>query len=68
MKLARKKLGVKEEDKIPFIEKAGKIEMLNSSMAALKEAQRAFRGAAREAGVKNKDDVIKMVRDMRRES
>jgi len=64
----RKRLGVKEGDKILFIEKAGKIEMMNSSMFALKEAQRAFRGAAKKAGLKNEDDVTKMIKDMRRES
>ncbi|HUM44615.1 MAG TPA: AbrB/MazE/SpoVT family DNA-binding domain-containing protein, partial [Fervidobacterium sp.] len=38
----RRKLGVKEGDKILFIEEAGKVYILNASMEALKEAQAAF--------------------------
>lgn len=34
----RRKLGVKEGDKVLFVEEAGRIYILNSSMVALKEA------------------------------
>jgi AbrB family looped-hinge helix DNA binding protein len=43
----RRKLGVKEGDKVLFVEEAGKIYILNSSMEAIKEAQAAFAGEAK---------------------
>ena len=42
----RKKLGVKEGDKILFIEEEGRVIMMNSSMDALRKAQAAFAGEA----------------------
>jgi len=62
----RRKLGVKEGDKVLFIEENGKIYILNSSMEALKEAQAAFSGEAERTGLKNEDDVVAMMKDFRR--
>ena len=42
----RKKLGIKNGDKILFVEESGRIYMMNSSMDALLEAQKAFAGEA----------------------
>jgi antitoxin PrlF len=63
----RRKLGVKEGDKVLFVEEAGKIFIINSSMEAIKEAQAAFDGEAERAGLKNEDDVVAMMKDFRRE-
>ncbi len=63
----RRKLGVKEGDKVLFVEEAGKIYILNSSMEALKEAQAAFAGEAERVGLKDEDDVAAMMKDFRRE-
>ena len=63
----RRKLGVKEGDKVLFVEEAGRIYILNSSMEALKEAQTAFAGEAERAGLKNEDDVVAMMKEFRRE-
>ena len=63
----RRKLGVKDGDKVLFVEEAGKIYILNSSMEALKEAQAAFTGEAKRAGLKDEDDVVAMMKDFRRE-
>jgi len=63
----RRKLGVKEGGKVLFVEEAGKIYILNSSMEALKEAQTAFAGEAERAGLKDEDDVVAMMKDLRRE-
>ncbi len=63
----RRKLGVKEGDKVLFVEEAGRIYILNSSMEALKEAQAAFAGEAERAGLRNEDDVVAMVKELRRE-
>ena len=54
----RKKLGIKNGDKVLFIEDAGRIYMMNSSMEALREAQIAFKGEAERLGLKNDDDVM----------
>lgn len=64
----RKKLGIKNGDKILFIEESGRIYMMNSSMDALREAQRAFVGEAEKNGLKNDDDVMAMIKELREES
>lgn len=62
----RRKLGVREGDKLLFVEEAGRVYILNSSMEALKEAQAAFAGEAERAGLKNGDDVVAMMKEFRR--
>lgn len=64
----RKKLGIKNGDKILFMEDSGRIYMMNSTMDALKEAQRAFAGEADRVGLKNDDDVMAMIKELRKES
>ncbi len=64
----RKKLGIKNGDKILFVEEAGKIYMLNSSMDALREAQRAFAGEAERLGLRDDNDVMEMIKEIREES
>ena len=64
----RKKLGVKNGDKILFVEEAGKIYILNSSIDALREAQRAFAGEAEKLGLHDDNDVMEMVKELREES
>lgn len=63
----RRKLGVKEGDKVLFLEDQGRIVVVNSSMEALKKAQLAFAGEAERAGLKNEDDVADMVAELRKE-
>lgn len=63
----RKKLGIKDGDKVLFVEESGRIYMMNSSMDALREAQRAFTGEAERLGLKN-DDVMEMIKELREES
>lgn len=41
--------------------------MINSSMEALKEAQAAFSGEAERLDLKNDDDVMAMIKDLREE-
>lgn len=64
----RKKLGIKSGDKILFVEESGRIYMMNSSMDALREAQRAFAGEAERLGLKDDDDVMAMIKEFREES
>lgn len=46
----RKKLSIKEGDKVVFLEENGKIIMENSSMLALREVQDTFKGEAESLG------------------
>ena len=62
----RRKLGVKEGDKILFVEEAGKVYILNASMEALRKAQAAFAGEAQRVGLKDENDVITMIKELRR--
>ena len=63
----RNKLGIKEGDKVLFVEEGNRIFMVNSTLMALKEAQDAFQGEAERVGLKDEQDVVDMVRQMRRE-
>jgi len=63
----RRKLGVKDGDKVVFIEDNGRIIMENSVMIALKDVQNAFRGEAERVGLKNDDDVVALIKDIRKE-
>ena len=63
----RRKLGVKEGDKILFIEEAGKVYILNASMEALKEAQAAFAEEAERVGLKDEDDIVAMIKQLQQE-
>jgi len=63
----RKLLGVKDGDKVVFMEDNGRIIIENAAMIALKNAQRDFEGEAERLGLKNEKDVVKMVKEVRRE-
>lgn len=64
----RKKLGIREGDKVLFIEEGNKIVIMNSTLMALKEAQEAFRGEAERVGLKDEQDVVDMIRELRKEN
>lgn len=61
----RKKLGVRDGDKVIFMEDRGHIFMENASMVTLREAQRAFAGEAERAGLKTEGDVVALVKEVR---
>ena len=63
----RRKLRIKEGSKVLFIEDAGRIYIANSSMEALREAQEAFRGAAERVGLQSEEDVVDMIKEIRKE-
>lgn len=63
----RKKLNIREGDKVLFAEQNGSITIVNASMYALKEAQAAFEGEAEKAGFKNEQDVVDYIAELRRE-
>ena len=63
----RRKLGVKTGDKVLFIEDGDKVVINNATLAALKEAQKAFEGEAERAGINNEEDIARMIKEIRRE-
>lgn len=63
----RKKLGVKDGDKVVFLEENGRIVVANSAMVALKSAQDAFAEEAQRQNLETEQDVVDMVKDVRRE-
>jgi len=63
----RRQLGIKEGDKVLFVNNGKNIIITNAAMAAFAELQEAFAGEAERLGLKNEDDVVTMVKDVRRE-
>jgi AbrB family looped-hinge helix DNA binding protein len=62
----RKKLRLKEGDKLLFIERPnGEVLIGNASATALTMAQQAFKGAADDFGVADDDDVQRLVSEVR---
>ena len=64
----RKKLGVRDGDKVVFVEESGRIIVENAAMVALKNAQDSFAGEAERLGLKSEQDVVDMVKEIRRET
>jgi AbrB family looped-hinge helix DNA binding protein len=63
----RKKLGLKDGDKVLFLEEGNKVIMVNSTLLALKEAQKAFEGEAEKAGIKDEQDIVDLIKQIRKE-
>ena len=63
----RKMLGIREGDKLLFVEEGEKVVLINASTNALLKAQEAFKGVAEELGIKDEQDVVKLVKEIRAE-
>ncbi len=63
----RKKLGVRDGDKVLFVEEGNRIYVTNSSIQAFERAQEGFKGVAEELGIKNDDDIVAMIKEIRAE-
>jgi AbrB family looped-hinge helix DNA binding protein len=63
----RRKLGIKDGDKVVFMEEGNRIVIANAAMVALKEIQEAFSGEAERLGLRDEQDVVDMVKEVRRE-
>lgn len=63
----RRLLGVREGDKVLFVEEGDKVVIMNASSDALRKAQKAFAGTAEELGIRNEQDVVDMVKEIRAE-
>ena len=62
----RKKLKLKEGDKVFFFEEKGKIFFQNASQVALRTFQEEMAGEATKAGFTSEEDVINYINDLRR--
>ncbi|GHU75582.1 AbrB family transcriptional regulator [Clostridia bacterium] len=63
----RQKLHVQEGHKVVFVEENGRIYVENAGMRALEKAQEMMEGAAEELNLKDIDDVVALIKDVRRE-
>lgn len=63
----RKKLRLKEGDKVVFLSDDDGIRIVNASILALERAQKAFEGTAEQLGLKTEQDVVDMVKEVRGE-
>jgi AbrB family looped-hinge helix DNA binding protein len=61
----RKKLGVKEGDKVVFIEDSGRIVLVNAAKIAFANMRTAFAGEAERLGLKDEEDVVALVDEVR---
>jgi AbrB family looped-hinge helix DNA binding protein len=62
----RRKLDLKEGDKIIFFERSnGEVVINNASATAIVDAQKAFSGAAKDFGVQSDEDVQRLVDEVR---
>ena len=62
----RRKLGLKGGDKVIFMEKSGEIVLMNSNRLAFEEFQRDMAGEAEKAGIKSEQDVVDLVKEVRK--
>lgn len=62
----RTKLKLKPGDKVLFVEEEGVVTVRNSSMVALSTIQDAMAGEAERSGIANEEDVVKLVKEVRR--
>ena len=62
----RRILGIKEGDKVIFVEKAGRIELLNSNRLAFEEFQKDMTGEAERIGWTTEEDVIEYCKEVRK--
>ena len=63
----RKKLNLKEGDKIIFVENGNAVQIVNSSIIAIEKLQLAMEGEAQKAGFNSEEDVIEYCAGIRKE-
>lgn len=63
----RRRLNLKEGDKVVFVEKDGYVVIANSAMVVLEKIQNAFKGEAERLGLRSEADVVSLVKEVRQE-
>ena len=64
----RKRLKLKEGDKVFFLEENGKIYFQNASQVALRNFQDEMSGQSAKAGFQSEDDVVQYIKSIRSSS
>ena len=62
----RRKLGLKKGDKVIFIEKGQDIVIKNASLQTFFDAKEEFRGEAERLGLMTEEDVVNMIKEIRK--
>ena len=60
-------LGVTSGSRVTFIVDHGTVRLVNAAVYAMQMAQQGMAGEGERAGLKNDDDVMALIHDMRRE-
>lgn len=63
----RKTLGISNGDRISFIVEGNTVRIVNSAVYAMQVLQQEMKGEARKAGLANDDDIVNLVKEMRKE-
>ena len=63
----RRNLNLQDGGKVAFVEKAGTYTLINPVRLAIEEARNAFVGLADELGLKTEEDVVALVKEVRKE-
>ena len=63
----RKRLGVKNGDKLLFLDRPDGVVLINPTMMALEKIGKAFEGEAERLGLESEDDVVAMIKEIRKE-
>lgn len=61
----REVLGVDNGDRVTFIVENGNVRVVNSALYAMRVFQEEMTGEASKAGLKNDDDVMELVKELR---
>ena len=63
----RKKLKVKDGDRVEFAEENGRIYVMNAGLSAYRQLVKDFEGAAEKAGFHNEEELMDYLHDFRQE-
>jgi AbrB family looped-hinge helix DNA binding protein len=63
----RRKLNLRDGGKVAFIEGQGGYLVVNPFLLAIEDAQKAFAGEAERLGLKDEEDVVALVKEVREE-
>ena len=63
----RRALKLNDGDKVAFVERAGQFVLVNPTMLAVQQLQDAFEGFAEENNLRDVEDVVALVKEIRAE-
>ena len=63
----RRQLNLQDGGKVAFVEQGGTYTIINPVSLAIKELQKDFEGEAERLGLKTEEDVVRLVKEIRKE-